>query len=122
MLEKNAEKWGDKVRIVGLSGDNSAQVVKTRVDEKGWKKVEHYWSGGKPDMDLCKEKYGVNGIPHVVLIDMKGKIFFAGHPMETNLEEDINSLLEGKEASPEEPQKEGEKPDESDSKDNSTQI
>lgn len=97
MLVKNEDKWGSNVRIVGLSCDGTAEVVKQRVEEKDWKRVEHYWSGGRGDLEACKAKYGVNGIPHVVLIDKKGKVAYAGHPMRTNLEKDINDLLEGSE-------------------------
>ena len=35
------------------------------------------------------------GVPHVVLIDTEGKIVFVGHPLERDLEADINTLLKG---------------------------
>jgi hypothetical protein len=37
MLEKN--NWGDNVRIVGVSVDDEVDVVKNRVQTKGWQKV-----------------------------------------------------------------------------------
>jgi len=42
MLEKNGDTWGDKVRLIGLSIDQTAAAVKTHVETKGWQKVEHY--------------------------------------------------------------------------------
>lgn len=42
MLEKNGEKWGDKVRIIGLSVDDSLDDLKKRIQEKKWEKVEHF--------------------------------------------------------------------------------
>jgi hypothetical protein len=42
MLTRNAQDWGSKVRIVGLSIDDSTADVKARVELKGWDKVEHY--------------------------------------------------------------------------------
>ena len=42
MLEENGEKWGDKVRIIGLSIESEKQTVKDHVKEKNWTKVEHY--------------------------------------------------------------------------------
>ena len=39
--------------------------------------------------------YGVQGVPHVILIDTNGKIAFMGHPAVRNLEKDIDALLKG---------------------------
>jgi len=39
MLVKNAAKWGDKVKIIGLGMDKTADALKQRVNEKGWNKV-----------------------------------------------------------------------------------
>lgn len=36
MLVNNAEKWGNKIRIVGLSMDDKTQDAKTRVEDKKW--------------------------------------------------------------------------------------
>ena len=93
MLEQNHEKWGDKVRLIGLSIDGDADTVKNHVESRGWTKVEHYHvrtAGCTADKD-----YGVNGVPHVLLVDTTGKIVFVGHPASRDLEADINTLLEG---------------------------
>ena len=93
MLEKNAEKWGNKVRIVGVSVDQSKEDLKQRIQEKNWTKVVHYFFGeNKEGMKV----YGVRGIPEVLLVDQKGVIVYKGHPAHTNLEQNINDLLEGK--------------------------
>jgi thiol-disulfide isomerase/thioredoxin len=42
MLEDNAEKWGGKVRIVGVSIDQGTETVNKHVDSKKWGLVEHY--------------------------------------------------------------------------------
>jgi Thioredoxin-like len=94
MLHKNAAPWGDKVRLIGLSIDNDAATVKSHVEAKKWTSVEHYHvrtPGCTADKD-----YGVNGVPHVLLVDTNGKIVYVGHPASRNLEEDINTLLSGK--------------------------
>lgn len=78
MLESRGKDWGDKVRLIGLSIDNDAGTVKNHVESKGWKNVEHYHvrtAGCTAD-----KEYGVNGVPHVLLVDTKGKIVFMGHP------------------------------------------
>ena len=46
MLEKNAEKWGEKVKIIGISVDDDKKTVIDRVEERKWKKVEHYKING----------------------------------------------------------------------------
>lgn len=92
MLTKNAQDWGSKVRIVGLSIDDSTSDVKARVEQKGWDKVEHYQCGPE---SKAQEEFRVEGVPHVVLVDTEGKIVFVGHPSERDLEADINTLLKG---------------------------
>ena len=65
--------------------------MKKVVNEKKWNKVEHYFKGASKSDEL----YGVQGIPHVVLIDKKGTIVYVGHPASRKLEEDINKLIKG---------------------------
>lgn len=91
MLEKHGDRWGDKVRIIGISIDQGADAVVKHVKAKKWEKVEHYWRGASS----CSEDYGVGGVPHVVLIDGAGTIAFVGHPASRKLEEDIETLLKG---------------------------
>lgn len=52
MLEKNEENWKGKVRIVAVSVDDEKEVIQTRVNSKGWSKIEHLtllgWKGEHP--------------------------------------------------------------------------
>lgn len=82
MLEKNSEKWGDKVKIIGVSIDEDAETVEKHVTEKKWQKVKHYWKAESK----CDDDYGVQGVPHVILVDTKGSITFIGHPSDMDLE------------------------------------
>lgn len=91
MLEKNGARWGDKVRIIGVSIDQGADAVVKHIKAKKWETVEHYWRGASS----CSEDYGVAGVPHVVLIDQAGTIAYVGHPASRKLEEDIETLLKG---------------------------
>lgn len=59
------------------------------VKKHGYERVEHYLRASS----TCDDDYGVEGVPHVVLVDKKGIIQYIGHPMRTNLEEDIEKLL-----------------------------
>lgn len=92
MLTDNADKWGGKVRIVGVSIDNAKEKVNSHVDEKKWGDIEHYHR----HESKCSETYGVSGVPHVLLLDTKGRIVFKGHPAtRKSLEDDFNTLLKG---------------------------
>lgn len=92
MLEEHGSKWGDKLRIIGLSIDSGAEVIKNHVNDKKWNSVEHYWRSGSS----CSDVYGVRGVPHVMLIDKEGTIVYKGHPAQrSNLVEDFDKLLAG---------------------------
>lgn len=92
MLEEHGDAWGDKVKIIGLSIDQSADTVKKHIEAKGWNKPIHYWRS-KSD---CSDVYSVRGVPHVMLIDTHGKIAFKGHPANRpNLADDMTNLLKG---------------------------
>jgi len=65
MLEKRGEEWGDKLKIIGISIDQTADAVVKHVDAKKWNKVIHYH---RAESD-CSKQYGVNGVPHVMLVD-----------------------------------------------------
>lgn len=95
MLEEHGEKWGGKVRLIGLSIDQTAQKVKDHVENKKWTSVEHYHvRNGKCVAD---KEFGVQGVPHVAIVDTTGKIVFVGHPASRpDLVQDFNDLLEGK--------------------------
>ena len=91
LLEAHGAEWEGKVRIIGVSIDQTADAVVKHVKAKGWEKVEHYHKHGSS----ADEDYGVTGVPHIVIIDGKGKIAYAGHPASRNVEEDLKTLAKG---------------------------
>ena len=92
MLEKNEEKWKDKVRIVGASLDEDKDMLLTRIKERGWNKIDHYiLPGSWKHSDL--QTYGRNGLPHVILVNKVGTIVYKRHPSRIDLEEEINKLI-----------------------------
>lgn len=93
MASKNKEKWKGKVRILGLSIDNDHNTVSEHVDNKQWTDVEHFHVRNG-DCTADKE-FGVRGVPHCLMVDKEGKIVFIGHPAtRTNLEEDLQTLMD----------------------------
>lgn len=92
MLEKNPA-WSGKARIVAVSVDDQKPVVVTRVNTKGWTKVEHLTlNGWDNDHKLIKD-FAISGIPFVCLVDKWGKINYMGHPSSIDLEATINKLI-----------------------------
>ena len=67
MLAHNKSVWGKNVRIFGLSIENDMEALRDKIKTKAWFDVEHYnVKLGTCDAD---KEYGLNGIPHVVLVD-----------------------------------------------------
>lgn len=94
MLAKRNAEWGDKLKIIGISIDQTKEAVDKHVESKGWTSVKHYWRGESD----CSQVYGVQGVPHVMIIDKQGKIAFKGHPAtRQDLEKDFDQLLKGDE-------------------------
>ena len=94
MLDDNKAAWGGKVRVIGLSCDQSVATVKSHCETKGWTSIEHY--GCKGAGCTAAQDFGVSGIPCVALVDTNGKIVFKGHPASRpNLEKDLTDLLAG---------------------------
>ena len=63
--------------------------------------MENFSTSFLGEQEKIKDLYGLSyGLirdhPEVVLVDMKGTIIYKGNPLKTNLEENINDLLEGK--------------------------
>lgn len=86
MIQENEPKWKDKVRIATANLDGDEKDLEKIVDENRWSHFDHY--------TLPKEWRGSNEFPLLILVDQKGKVVFANHPSNTNLEEDIHNLLE----------------------------
>jgi len=115
MLDDNKEKWGDKVRIIGLSIDSEKSKLSAHVAAKAWTSVEHYHI--RNGLCTADKEFGVRGVPHCALVDTTGKIRWIGHPASRKLEADINMLLAGEspdgmsEAKPDEEAKEADASD-----------
>jgi thiol-disulfide isomerase/thioredoxin len=94
MLENNPG-WEGKAEILAISLDDDTDAVIKRIDERGWQKVTSLWAGPEGFGEVAARKFDVNGIPTCALVH-KSKVLWIGHPSERKLEEDINSLIEGK--------------------------
>lgn len=89
--------WGDKVELIAVSIDKTAEKAKAHVESRQWTNVYNAWSGAGEWKSEGPVAYGVTGIPTTLIIDAAGKIVFRGHPMSTDLAEVIDKTLAGKE-------------------------
>ena len=86
-LSKLHETYGPKGLVVIGHTDGSSKNLEGFIKNK---KIGYIISQG----DSLGDAYGVNGIPHVVLVDVDGKVAWRGHP--ASLEDKvIVELLKG---------------------------
>ena len=90
ILETNSAKWGDKIRILTISIDSTAEIALNHVNSKGWTAAEHYQVG----KSTCTRDYGVRGIPHVLIIDIHGHIAYEGSSEDVTIDNYLNMLFQ----------------------------
>ena len=87
MMKENPS-WKDKVRVVAVSLDSGVDAPKDRVESAEWDKLEHYQRGGK-----YFSEWNFRGMPHVAVIDKKGKSVSKGNPATLDVERTIKELV-----------------------------
>jgi thiol-disulfide isomerase/thioredoxin len=55
MLKKRDKDWAGKVKIIGISIDQTREAVDKHVEAKDWKRPTHYWRA----KSNCSEQYAV---------------------------------------------------------------
>jgi len=98
MWDTCGKLWKDLgVRIICISVDNAKDKLITHVNSKKWNNgLEHFQIQSPGVM----KQFGINGVPHVMLVDKEGHIVFKGHPsMRQDLEGDIMKLAKGEKLS-----------------------
>lgn len=86
--------WGDRVELIALSIDNTAEAAKNHLASKGWDKTTNRWAGEGGFRAPGPVAYGIRGIPTVVVIDRTGKVAATGHPMSLEVPKLVDELLE----------------------------
>ena len=77
-----------------MSVDDETGPVVKRIEEKDWKRIDHYrMKAGWDDENELIKLFALDGIPFVALINKQGRIHFMGHPSGCKLEEEINKLM-----------------------------
>lgn len=74
--------WKDRVAIISLSLDDSLQLARDHLAKRGWTNTFSAWAGPGGWTSEPAKAYRLSGIPTAYVISAKGKVLWAGHPME----------------------------------------
>jgi thiol-disulfide isomerase/thioredoxin len=85
--------WGDKVAIIPLSIDDTIGQVRQHVDKRGWTNTLNVWAGDGGWTSAPARSFRVTAVPTTYIIDPKGKIVTAGHPMGLPIAKTVDHLL-----------------------------
>ena len=85
--------WKDQVAIVPLSIDDTMEVVRKHVTQRGWTNTFNVWAGEGGWRAAPAKAFFVKSVPTSYLIDQQGKIIWAGHPGGTSFARRVDGLL-----------------------------
>jgi len=101
VAKEKKDAWSSKVRLISISVDDDPKAAMERLDSKGWTHTETMIDRPLPDGESdgiafpmhTSSRFGVSGVPTCILIDAQGRIVFRGHPMDIDIEVEIDKLL-----------------------------
>lgn len=73
--------WKDKVAVVPLSIDDTLEIVRKHVNQRGWTNTFNVWAGPGGWHSSPAQAYRVSGVPHAFVIDPKGTITTSVSPI-----------------------------------------
>lgn len=85
--------WKDQVAIVPLSIDDTMEIVRKHVAQRGWTNTFNVWAGEGGWRSAPAKTFHVKGVPTSYLIDQQGKIIWAGHPAGMSLASSVDAQL-----------------------------
>jgi thiol-disulfide isomerase/thioredoxin len=85
--------WQDKVAIVPLSIDDTLDIVRKHVNQRGWTNTFNVWAGEGGWRSAPAKMFRVNGVPTTYIIDPQGQIIQAGHPAGMPIAITVDGLL-----------------------------
>jgi thiol-disulfide isomerase/thioredoxin len=99
-LRRSHADWQDKVAIVPVSIDDTLNIVRKHVDQRGWTNTCNVWAGEGGWHSTPATTFRVTGVPTSYVIDPHGKIVWAGHPEGAALAATVERLLKPRVAAP----------------------
>jgi thiol-disulfide isomerase/thioredoxin len=92
-LRKDHNDWGDKVAIVPLSIDDTIDVVRKHISQRGWTNTFNVWAGDGGWRAKPVTSFRVSGVPTTYVLDQQGQVVWGGHPATANFEQTVEQLL-----------------------------
>ena len=95
LAAEKRDTWRGRVAIVPLSIDERPEDVARHVKRLAWDQLDHYWSGEEGSKGWnapAIHAFGIEGVPHMLLINRDGRIVWRGHPADPSL--DLASRIE----------------------------
>ena len=92
-LRQEHPDWQDRVAIIPLSIDDTSDVVRKHVNQRGWTNTFNAWAGDGGWQSAPAKTFRVTGVPTTYIIDGEGKIIQAGHPAGMNIGNEVDTLL-----------------------------
>jgi thiol-disulfide isomerase/thioredoxin len=98
--ELSAEKssaWKDRVVIIPVSIDATADRVRMHVQRRGWSRLDHFWTADRTEVGFdatAARAFGVFGVPEAILIGPDGRILWRGHPMSKSGGQDLEARIQ----------------------------
>jgi thiol-disulfide isomerase/thioredoxin len=92
-LRQEHPDWQDRVAIVPLSIDDTINVVRSHVDQRGWTNTFNVWAGEGGWHSAPAKTFRVTGVPTTYIINSHGRIIKAGHPAGMQIGDEVDALL-----------------------------
>ena len=92
-LRSGHNDWQDKVVIAPLSIDDTMDILRKHVAQRGWTNTFNVWAGAGGWSSAAAKKFRVTAVPTTYVIDPEGKVAWAGHPSGKDFEQTIDGLL-----------------------------
>jgi hypothetical protein len=92
-LRQQHADWKDRVQIIALSIDDELSQAREHLAKRGWTNSFNTWAGPGAWTSPSAKEYRLHGVPTLYIIDPKGKVVQAGHPMGIRIAEAVTSLL-----------------------------
>ncbi len=95
LLNTFHKKYGDELVVIGISQETAEEVRKLNQKHPEIPKIEFF--SGVDTQERTKNKLGVFGIPHVILLEPDGYVIWEGFPLQEGFEltdEIVDRILE----------------------------
>jgi len=97
LVQDHAEDWKNHVAIVPVSIDETVEILKKHVEQRGWNHLTLYWTGDKNHTGFessAMRAFVGNGVPESILVGPDGRILWRGHPMDDRDGQDLKTRIE----------------------------